>query len=120
MISGGTKPPRPPAAPTTPVTEPTLSAGATLPTRANTAPLAAPSSAGHAEERDRAERHQAGAGRWSTANAAAPAKHPVSTGTGWNRSDSQPPIGPHDDREDHEPGGAQGGVVGLSPYAVLR
>jgi hypothetical protein len=29
----------------------------------------------------------------STASAAAIPKHPVSTGTGWNRSDSQPPIG---------------------------
>jgi hypothetical protein len=45
MTSGGTKPPRPPAAPTSPVTVPTLSGEATLPTSADTAPLAAPSNA---------------------------------------------------------------------------
>src|SRR4030095_3085400 len=94
MISGGTNPPRPPAAPTTPVTEPTLSAGATLPTSANTAPLAAPRIAAMPRKAIVASGISGGWNAWTTANPAVTPKHQTRTDTGGNRSDSHPPRHP--------------------------
>ena len=93
MTSGGTNPPSPPAAPTTPVTAPTLSAGATLPTRAKTAPLAAPRNAAMPRNATVPSGMSGGWKACTTARTATVVKQPTSTGTGWSRSASQPPAG---------------------------
>ena len=104
--SGGTNPPSPPAAPTTPVTAPTCSAATTRATSAKVARTGA-ERRGEAEERDRREREEREPRRDERGERGDDAEAAVSTGTGWNRSESQPPIGRIDDREHDEARGAQ-------------
>ncbi len=90
---GFTHPPRPPAAPTTPVAEPTLLAGASNATSANTAPLPEPSAA--ATTRNAMVPYGINVGLIASTAAAAvtTAKTPIRTRIGPSRSDSQPPTG---------------------------
>src|SRR5918998_2627345 len=93
MIRGGTNPPSPPAAPTTPVTPPTLSAGATLATRANVAPDDAPRAAARPRNAMVPTGTRSGLNATTVASTATAAKHAIDTGMGPTRSDSVPPTG---------------------------
>ncbi|CAM5663917.1 hypothetical protein STENM223S_03492 [Streptomyces tendae] len=93
MTRGGKKPPSPPAAPTTPVTEPTRVGGYEAGDEGEHGADPAPRAAAM-PRKARVPIGTRGSSREARrASAATVAYAPMSTGTGCNRSESQPPAG---------------------------
>src|SRR4051812_430576 len=120
MTSGGRNPPSPPAAPTTPVTDPTWFAGARCATRANVAPLPAPSAAAIARNAIVPSGASPGVNDCTAAPTTTTSSDAASTRVGANRSDNQPPSGRITTATSTNPAIRFAASAWVSPYAVLR
>ncbi len=103
-----------------PVTLPTLACGVTWETRAKTEPLDVPSPAAITRRAMVPPGFSGGSKAWTIANAAAVPSAAAVTSAGWNRSESQPPIGRKTTVTRANPAALVPASVASSSYQVFR